>query len=382
MLALPLISVATGLWAALFLMFVIWCLAAYGGLLIAEACRACPDAENLHGMVGQLLGRGGQLVAVVAMIFLYYSLCTAYISGGAAQLNSILAVVGLQLPQWISALIVTLLVGIVILTGTGMVDMCNRIMFVSMLFLLAVIMVSLLPEARVENLAIESAPYPVLLAALPVLYTSFGYHCTVPTVVRYVQGCPDKFRRALLIGSLLPFIIYALWKISTVGVLSSSVVRDVADTSDSVNNFMQAVGNVSSVSSFSLIISVFAAFALATSFLGVGLGLFDYLVEFSHSNTRSNGRIRAIFLTLLLPMLAAIYYPNGFVLALGYAAVAQVVLAVFLPVLMVWKVRRLHLDEPYQTPGGNFGLALATAKGVLLIAAQVGISLGFLPLLG
>lgn len=382
MLALPLISAATGLWAALVLMFIAWCLAAYGGLLIAEVCRACPDAENLHGMVGQLLGRGGQLVAVIAMVFLYYSLSAAYISGGAAQLNNILSMVGVQLPQWLSALIVTLLVGIVILIGTTMVDICNRIMFVSMLLLLAVIVVSLLPETRIENLAIESAPYPVLLAALPVLYTSFGYHCTVPTVVRYVRGCPGKFRRALLIGSLLPFIVYALWKVSTVGVLSSSVVRTVADTPDSVNNFMQAVGEASSVSSFSLIISVFAVFALATSFLGVALGLFDYLTDFSHSGRSLSGRIRTIFLTLLLPMLVAIYYPNGFVLALGYAAIALVVLAVFLPVLMVWKVRRLHLEEPYQAPGGNFALALAVAKGTLVIAAQVGISLGFLPLLG
>ena len=382
MLALPLIAAATGLWAALFLMFITWCLAAYGGLLIAEACRACPEMENLHGIVGQLLGRGGQLVAVVAMLFLYYSLCAAYIAGGASQLSSILSEMGMPVSHWLSALAVAVLVAVIILIGTAMVDVCNRVMFLCMLLLLAIIMVSLLPQARMENLVIESASFPVILAALPILYTSFGYHCTVPTVVRYVRGCPDKFRKALLIGSVLPFIIYALWKVSTVGVLSSSVVRDVAGSSDSVNNLMQAVGEASSVASFSLIISVFATFALVTSFLGVALGLFDYLAEFSHSNKRLSGRIRTILLTLVLPTLTAIYYPNGFVLALGYAAVALVVLAVFLPVLMVWKVRRLHLDEPYQAPGGNTGLAIATLKGILVICAQLGISLGILPLLG
>lgn len=383
MLALPLISAATGLWAALFLMLVTWGLAAYGGLLIAEACRACPEVENLHGMVGKLLSRNAQLVAVAAMLFLYYSLCAAYIAGGASQLNSILQSAGISLPFWGAAVLVTFLVAVVVLIGTVLVDICNRVMFFSMLFLMTVILVSLFPHAKVDNLVIESASYPVLLAALPVLYTSFGYHCVVPTVVRYVKGCPVRFRRALIIGSVMPFVMYALWKVSTVGALSSSVVRDVADRPDSVSVLMMTVGQVSAVNSFGLIVSVFAAFALATSFLGVALGLFDYLSELSHNSSNGmRGRVRTILLTLFVPMMVAIYYPDGFIMALGYAAVALVVLAVFLPVLMVWKVRRLHLDEPYQTPGGNVGLAIATAKGVLIVGAQAGVSLGLLPLLG
>lgn len=383
MLALPLISAATGFWAGLLLMLLTWGLAAYGGLLIAEACRACPEAENLHGMIGQLLGKTGQLVAVVAMLFLYYSLCAAYIAGGASQLNGILARIGIELPYWISPIIVMLSVAIIVFIGTSMVDMCNRVMFCSMLLLLAVIVVSLLPEVKVDNLTMEKATLPVLLAALPVFYTSFGYHCTVPTVVGYVEGCPAKFRKALLLGSLLPFIIYALWNVSTVGILSSSAVGEITRASDPVSSLTDAVGQASLVNSFSLIITAFAALALATSFLGVALGLFDYLSDFSHtSHSGLIGRVKTILLTLLIPMFAAMYFPNGFILALGYAAVALVVLAVFLPVLMAWRVRRLHLEEPYQAPGGNIGLAVATFIGIVIIGAQMGISLGILPLLG
>ncbi|AMO58173.1 hypothetical protein GZ77_20790 [Endozoicomonas montiporae] len=383
MLALPIISALTGLWAAMTLMFLTWLLAAYGGLLIAEACRACPEAENLHGVVGLLLGRNGQAVAVVAMLFLYYALCAAYIAGGASQLNSILMMAGLKVPYWLSVVVVTCLVGFVVLVGTALVDICNRVMFVSMLLLMLVILVSLFPHGQLENLAIKSGPAPMLLAALPVLYTSFGYHVVVPTVVRYVEGCPAKFSKALLIGSVLPFILYALWSVSTVGALSHTTILEVASQPDSVNSLMTTVGQVSSVGYFSLMISVFAAFALATSFLGVALGLFDYLSELSH-NSRSGfaGRERTILLTLLIPMLVAIYYPDGFILALGYAAVALIVLAVFLPVLMVWKVRRLHMEEPYQAPGGIVGLAIATITGAVVVAAQVGVSLSILPLLG
>lgn len=145
MLALPIISALTGLWEALVLMFITWLLAAYGGLLIAEACRACPGTENLHGMVGLLLGRKGQAVAVIAMLFLYYALCAAYIAGGASQLNSILMSAGMKMPYWGAVVLVTFVVAIVVLVGTALVDVCNRVMFVSMLLLMMVILVSLFP---------------------------------------------------------------------------------------------------------------------------------------------------------------------------------------------------------------------------------------------
>ena len=383
MLALPIISALTGLWEAMALMFISWMLAAYGGLLIAEAARACPETENLHGMVGLLLGRSGQVVAVIAMLLLYYALCAAYIAGGASQFNSVLMSAGVELPYWVAVVLVTLVAALVVLLGTALVDVCNRVMFVSMLLLILVILASLFPHTRFENLAFQSGSFPVLLAALPVLYTSFGYHVVVPTVVGYVQGCPAKFSKALLIGSVLPFVLYAFWSVSTVGALSSATVSSVATMSDSVGRLMSVVGQVSSVGHFSLMICVFAAFALATSFLGVALGLFDYLSELSHnSHSGLPGRVRGILLTLVVPMLVAIYYPDGFILALGYAAIALIVLAVFLPVLMVWKVRRLHMEEPYQAPGGNVGLAIATLTGLLVVAAQIGVCLGVLPLLG
>ena len=383
MLALPIISALTGLWEALALMLVTWLLAAYGGLLIAEAGRACPGTENLHGMVGLLLGRNGQFVAVIAMLFLYYALCAAYISGGASQFNSVLISTGLKLPYWVAVVLVTSFAAIIVLLGTALVDICNRVMFISMLLLLMVILASLFPHTRFENLTYDSCSFPVLLAALPVLYTSFGYHVVVPTVVGYVQGCPAKFSKALLIGSTLPFVLYIFWVVSTLGALSPTVVSNMATIPDSVSYLISVVGQVLSAGHFSLMISVFASFALATSFLGVALGLFDYLLELSHnSHNGLAGRVRAILLTLVVPMLVAIYYPDGFILALGYAAIALIVLAVFLPVLMVWKVRRLHMEEPYQAPGGNVGLAVATLTGLLVVAAQIGVSLGILPLLG
>ena len=74
--------------------------------------------------------------------------------------------------------------------------------------------------------------------------------------------------------------------------------------------------------------------------------------------------------------------PGSFVTALGYAAVALVILAVFIPVALVWRVRQQHMEEPYQVAGGTPALVAATLTGCLIIIAQLGIVTGQLPSIG
>ncbi len=382
MLALPLVAALTGLGWGVFLMFLMWGLSTYGGLLIAEACRACPEAENLHGVMGRLMGPIGQGIAIAAMLFLYYSLCAAYISGGANMLGNLLEKEGVHLPFRITATLVVLLVAILVVTGTRVVDEVNRVMFALMLTLLLYIVLSLLPEVSLSNVVLENSTPRILVAALPVLYTSFGYHCAVPTVVQYVQGKPHRFRYALIGGSSLPFGIYVIWMIVVIGVVSSATVISMAHSPDGVMSLMDAIGSHSGTASFDYMISAFAAFALGTSFLGVALGLFDYLAEVFGRSHGIWGRIETITLTLLIPLLAAIFMPGSFVTALGYAAIALVILAVFIPVALVWKVRKLHMEEPYQVAGGIPALAGAIIIGLLVIGAQFGVISGILPSIG
>ncbi len=69
-------------------------------------------------------------------------------------------------------------------------------------------------------------------------------------------------------------------------------------------------------------------------------------------------------------------------MALGYAAIALVVLAVFLPVAMVWQQRRSALTQGYQVRGGNTGLAIAALSGAVIIGAQLLQMVGIVPAIG
>lgn len=58
-------------------------------------------------------------------------------------------------------------------------------------------------------------------------------------------------------------------------------------------------------------------------------------------------------------------------MALGYAAIALAILAIFLPLVMVVKVRQQATDQHYQVTGGNMALILTGLVGFLIISAQI-----------
>ncbi|MGL5336670.1 MAG: aromatic amino acid transport family protein, partial [Enterovibrio sp.] len=122
-------------------------------------------------------------------------------------------------------------------------------------------------------------------------------------------------------------------------------------------------------------ISLFADLALATSFLGVSLGLFDFLAVNLKQKNNAVGRTVTAAITFVPPLGFALFYPQGFITALGFAAIALVILAVFLPVAMVWQQRKIrdsaNMAKGYRVAGGSIALLLAALCGVGVIVAQL-----------
>jgi tyrosine-specific transport protein len=131
-----------------------------------------------------------------------------------------------------------------------------------------------------------------------------------------------------------------------------------------------------------LAVHLFADLALATSFLGVSLGLFDYLSDMFQRSRKVGGRLQSGLITFLPPLAFALFYPQGFVMALGYAGVALAILALIIPALLVWKSREQTPRQPWRVAGGKPLLALVVACGVGIIAIQALMAAGLLPEVG
>lgn len=372
MLALPIASAGLGFGSSSAIMLILWALMAYTALLMVEIHQFAPSDASLNQLAQGLLGRKGQLIANSALMFLLYALCAAYIAGGSEQVNQKLTTwLGLQLPPQAGAVLFTLLVGTIVGLGTHCVDLINRGLFSLKIVALLLMLALLLPQVESPHLLELPLNQGLIISAIPVIFTSFGFHGSIPSVVRYLGVEVKALRRIMLLGSALPLVIYLLWQLGSQGVLSQSQLLE----NQSLSSFINQLANVLHSEYLSSAISLFADLALATSFLGVSLGLFDFMASSLRQEDNAIGRSLTATITFLPPLGFALFYPQGFITALGYAAIALVILAIFLPVAMVWTQRQTrdaaNLPTGYRVAGGKFALVLACIGGIAIIAAQL-----------
>ncbi|EGU33259.1 tyrosine-specific transport protein [Vibrio sp. N418] len=377
MLALPLASAGIGFSTSLTIMAALWALMAYTALIMVELHQHASSDATLHTLAKQILGKKGKYLASFAMLFLFYSLCAAYIAGGGSQFNQ-------RLDQWFDlklsaasgTVIFTLLVASIVVIGTATVDKVNRVLFTLKLVAMATVLLFLAPNVTQSYLLSMPIQQGLIVAAIPVIFTSFGFHGSIPAIVRYLDGDTPALKKAIVIGSAIPLVIYIFWQLVTLGVVSQSELVDNQGLTALISTLSATVQQ----NNIANIIGLFADLALLTSFLGVSLGLFEFLGD--SINKKKNSRVLTGLVTFTPPMCFALFYPQGFIMALGYAAIALAILAIFLPVVMIHKVRRTEHNAPYQVGGGNLGLMVCTGAGVMIVSAQILITIGILPALG
>lgn len=384
MLALPLASAGIGFGTSLLIMIALWALMAFTALLMVEIHQYADKDATLHTLAKQILGQKGKWVASFAMLFLFYSLCAAYIAGGGAQFTHRLTeFAGIEISNPLGTLLFTLLVALVVTIGTSTVDKVNRLLFAGKMVAMIIVLSFLAPNVSQSYLLSMPLEQGLIVAAIPVIFTSFGFHGSIPAIVNYLDGDTPSLRKAILIGSAIPLIIYIFWQIVTLGVVSQPQLVENSGLSALIVTLGQTVHQ----SNLSSIIGVFADLALLTSFLGVSLGLFEFMGDTIKKKNIPLHRMAASVITYLPPLVFALFYPQGFIMALGYAAIALTILAIFLPIVMVIKVRSNQVFQPqggtqYQVRGGKLALTMTATIGLMIVISQIFISLGVLPALG
>ena len=383
MLAMPLASAGPGIAVTLALPMTLWALMCYTALLLLEVYQHVPADMGLGSLAARYLGRYGQWATGFCMLFLLYALTAAYISGAGELLASSLNQwLDWTLPPAAGVLIFTAIGGTVVCIGTSLVDLFNRFLFSAKIIFLAIMLALLLPHIHQINLLTLPLQQGLALSAIPVIFTSFGFHGSIPSIVSYLGGDIRKLRRVFIIGSFIPLVAYIFWQLATLGSIDSPAFTALLAQNAGLNGLLEAIREVVASSHVELAVHLFADLALATSFLGVALGLFDYLADLFQRQNSAGGRLQSGLITFLPPLAFALFYPRGFVMALGYAGVALAVLALMLASLLVMKSRQQHPDAPWRVAGGSAALWLVLLCGIAIVVIQFAIVAGLLPAVG
>ncbi|KVX00268.1 aromatic amino acid transport family protein [Shewanella frigidimarina] len=379
MLALPLATAALGMIPALILLVVIWGLSAYTSLLMLEINLHSGIGDNVHAITGKTLGKVGQLIQGGSFLSLLFALTMVYLMGGSSLLETRLQPIGINMSNQVAVILFTVIFGGLIAIGVKWIDKVSRILFTSMVLLLVIVVAFLLPDVNLisalnnysTDVASGTALQQLWLAAIPVVFTSFGFHVCIATIVRYLEGDAASLRKVLLIGSTIPLVCYILWLLVTLGSLGGETVHSFGG---SLPKLVAALQGLAQSHIISQAIDVFANLALITSFLGVTMSLFDYVAELTRAKNDVAGRAKTWLITFIPPLLCALYYPDGFFKVLGFAAIPLVVMIIYLPIAMALKQRAQQMGG-YQVSGGTLGLIVAGLLGTLIVVAQLMVAL-------
>lgn len=384
MLAMPLTSAGIGFGFTVVLLVALWLLLSFAALLFVELYQTVESDAGIGTLAEKYYGRFGRILSTTVLLTFLYALVAAYVSGGGSLLAGLLAkfLPNTQDSHFIlqlSGVLFTVIFGIFIILGTTSVDKVNRLIFFTKIVFFILVLVLLLPEISMENLLEVPIDNALIISASPIFFTSFGFHGSIPSLNKYLEGNVKALRISILVGTFIPLVAYVLWQLATHGVLSQTEFLNILKQDPTLNGLVTATTQITGSEMIGGAVRLFSALALITSFLGVALGLFECLEDLLKRVNIKTNRISLGVLTFLPPLLFVLFYPQGFIMALSYAGQMFAFYAIVLPIAMVWKLRAMNLNLPYQVKGGKLSLIITLVIGVFIVIVPFLIQAGYLP---
>lgn len=376
LLALPIISAKIGFITSILLMIAVCALMTYTALITVEINLYFGKGINISCAAEATIGKIGSALSTFSILLLYYAVLSAYISMGTSTIKEILSTYfNIQLPSFLLELVFTVVLGYIIYTCTKAVDHFNRLLFSIKIVFFAILLCALFPAINSENLLNNQAQFNSIGMVIAIFVVSFGFHGSIPTVIDYIGLHPKRLFLTFLIGSLIPLAFYSLWQWVTLGALplvGEYSFENVFNQKNDLGVFIQQLNSVTKSNILDWATNGFATLAIATSFLGVGIGLFDFFAQKGRFPNTKKGRIGSALCTFVIPFIFAIFYPQGFVMALTYGGLALTIIAVIMPSLIALKIRkRPDYNPAYRAPGGNILLFLVFLVGCGIILNEL-----------
>lgn len=375
MLAMPIVTAGAGLVNTVFLLLLMWLVMVVAAFLLLDVNLAFEGEVSFFSMAQKSLGRFGQLAATLIVLFLLYSLTSAYVSAGTSLLSySLQAFLNISVSNWLAAVLFTFILGFFVVWKTASVDVVNRLLLGAKFLLFALMAFPLLEHVNAKNFQIipDSARY--LFYPAPIIFTAFGFHGSIPAIVKYAGPNRWKLRMIFLVGSGLALLIYLLWVVVTLGVVPRTGAHSfytMIHGEGSIPSLLEEIIYYSHSGYIKVVVDVFADLAISTSFLGVTLGLYDFFKDVWKKYSPIPNTTLSTVCTYLPPIIFALLYPQGFILALSYASVALSLLAIILTVAMIVGLRVQSKGELLSALSkNNLLLLLMAVAGFTVIVLQ------------
>jgi len=328
-------------------------------LMLGEVTLRTKKSHMLPKLAEIFLGKTGKVLMFAAIFVGIWGAMIAYLIGVGESLAAIFGVstiLGLSSNLFFS-LIFFATASTLVYFGLKAVTKGELLMAGATVLIIIVLSIMGLTRINLSNLATVNfsnifLPYGVILFAI--LGTSM-----IPEVRRILENDKKAIKKAILIGVLTPMILYGVFSIAAVGVTGASTTE------------IATIGLGFSLGAAAIFLgNLFAIFAMAGSFVILGLALKDSLVDGLNMKPKL-----AFLLTVTIPLLVFLLGVKSFIGVIGFTGAIAGGLDGILVALMWRSARRGGRTPEYKV---RFGLA----SYILILVFSLGIIYTFLNLFG
>ncbi|MGB0663977.1 MAG: aromatic amino acid transporter [Pontibacterium sp.] len=382
MLGLP--SAGAGTWTigSILAILITMAVMTVSGWMLLEAFKNYDLKVSFNTVTADLLGKKVNFVNNLAVYFVGGILLYAYITSSGLIINDLL-----DINSKVASVVFVAVFSALVWHSTRAVDRISVLLIIFMVlsftFGISGLAINIDVATLFDTASVESEYAPYLLAMFPVALTSFGYHHSVTTMRAY-YGEEQKAKYAILGGTVIASVLYLLWLVSIFGNLPRVDFGPVIAQGGNVDVLLNALGSVIESDKVSQAINAFSMAAILSSFIGVGLGVFDFMADLFKFDDTRKGRAKTWGVTFLPPLVLSVLFPFGFVTAIGYAGAVATIWTCIIPALLVMQARKKSSDTSnnngFRAPGGQPMLIAVLVFGVLTAAFHFMSMMGLLPM--
>ncbi|API87404.1 amino acid permease [Francisella uliginis] len=370
-LALPIITAKLGFVIGSILIILVWSIMTYTAIVIADISCSMPYGSSFKTIAEKYLGKAGGVVASIAFLVLMYFISTAYISAAASSLSTTFP----NINENISSLLFVIIFGSIVVLGTRFVDYANRFFIILKILVLVILCVVFNKYIEAKNLFVAPVDLGAsLVIAIPVFTTSFTSHIIVPALSDYLNKNAKDMKKIIIIGSIIPLILYIIWVSTILGVLPlhgpvsfmDSIFNHIPVDKANIGDILTALGDKVRTPVTSAVLHIFTYVAIMTSFLSVNLSLFHFNLDTYklYKAKKIIGYSIATLLTFAVPLIINQLDPDIFIYAMTCVGLSIAVLLMIMPALMALKINNL---------GETFNYSVSRYKSLWLISFTSGV---------
>lgn len=368
MLGLPIKLLGINIKISISIFLIIWLIILISSIAMLEISLWIKNDSNIITIAQIIYNKNISIFLSFIYLFFFFSLIIAYISSGLNIINNITNYNNLN------KILFILPFCIINFYGIKIIDIFSKIFFL-LLIISYLLLISQIPTLNKTSIKIiDFANYKMIFLSLPIIITSFGYNLLIPSIKLYLCNNKKLLLLSIIIGSLIPLIIYIFWEyliyIFLTKIDNKILVQFFLNTNDPNEKLTLIIKDYNKYTFISLLLFSFSA--IITSLIGVSLNIYDLIFDTIKINKKKNLKILVLISIFIIPLILNFFFSYIFMLALSYAGIFATILLIIFPIYTLWYTRYIKkIKYNYLIINNQFLLFFILFFGIFIIIIDI-----------